>query len=137
MFDKALLRGQGRTSRCFSERRPRCSPISTRLGCQGGGIHTTAYPGGERRRGSIESFHPISSSTSWKLPCAISGGDIIYENDDRGNLDPCPAIQSLLSGTIVFRPIACLEEVNLREVEADTSQTGTRCRRRHNVPRPI
>jgi len=57
-----------------------------------------------------------------ETPLRDLGGDIIYERDARGNLIPARRFNASFWADR-FQTYRLLEEVNLREIEADTSQT--------------
>ncbi len=59
-----------------------------------------------------------------ETPLRDLSGEIIYESDARGNLIPARRFNSAFWSDR-FQTYRLLEEVNLREIEADTSQTAT------------
>ncbi|MEM9283209.1 MAG: ATP-binding cassette domain-containing protein [Verrucomicrobiota bacterium] len=68
------------------------------------------------------SFTPDFIFDVLETPLRDLGGDIIFERDARGNLIPARRFNSSFWADR-FQTYRLLEEVNLREIEADTSQT--------------
>ncbi|MDF1815390.1 MAG: ATP-binding cassette domain-containing protein [Verrucomicrobiales bacterium] len=84
------------------------------------GVGTTAYPTVSFEEAS--KLPPDFIFDILETPLRDLGGDVIYENDDRGNLVPARRFSPDFWNER-FQTYRLLEEVNLREVEADTSQT--------------
>lgn len=84
------------------------------------GVGTTAYPTVSMEEAS--KLPPDFIFDILETPLRDLSGDVIYENDDRGNLVPARRFSPEFWNER-FQTYRLLEEVNLREIEADTSQT--------------
>ncbi len=87
------------------------------------GIYTTAAPACEGDSGSLN-LTPDFIFDVLETPLRDLGGDIIFERDVRGNLIPARRFNSAFWSDR-FQTYRLLEEVNLREIESDTSQTAS------------
>ena len=118
MFDKAILVDKGgrlaffgspaQMLEYFNEAREREK------------VDTTAYP--LVSIGDASRLPPDFIFDILETPLRDLGGDVIYENDDRGNLVPARRFSPMFWNER-FQTYRLLEEVSLREIEADTSQT--------------
>ncbi len=83
-------------------------------------VDTAAYPVVDRAQAGT--LPPDFIFDILETPLRDLSGDVIYEDDDRGNLVPARRFSPEFWSEH-FQTYRLLEEVNLREVEADTSQT--------------
>ncbi len=87
------------------------------------GIYTTAAPNSEGEGGSLN-LTPDFIFDILETPLRDLGGDIIFERDVRGNLIPARRFNSAFWSDR-FQTHRLLEEVNLREIDSDTSQSAS------------
>ena len=118
MFDKALLVDKGGRLAFFGTPTQMLEYFNEARIKEG--VHTTAYP--TMTEGDEAKLPPDFIFDILETPLRDLGGDVIYENDDRGNLVPARRFSPSFWNDR-FQTYRLLEEVNLREVEADTSQT--------------
>lgn len=86
------------------------------------GIYTSAAPLGDA--GDSANLTPDFIFDVLETPLRDLGGDVIFERDNRGNLIPARRFNSAFWSDR-FQTYRLLEEVNLRELDADTSQTSS------------
>ncbi len=84
------------------------------------GVTNTAYSAVSQEEAS--KLPPDFIFDILETPLRDLGGDIIYENDERGNLIPARRFSPSFWNDR-FQTYRLLEEVNLREIDAETSQT--------------
>ncbi len=84
------------------------------------GVGTTSYPTVANHEAA--KLPPDFIFDILETPLRDLGGDVIYEDDDRGNLVPARRFSPEFWNER-FQTYRLLEEVNLRQIEADSSQT--------------
>lgn len=119
MFDKAILLDNGGKLAFFGTPAQMLDYFNKAREQEG--IHTTTFTMGEVSEDAL-SFTPDFIFDVLETPLRDLGGDVIYERDARGNLIPARRFNSSFWADR-FQTYRLLEEVNLREIEADTSQT--------------
>lgn len=119
MFDKAILLDNGGKLAFFGTPMQMLEYFNDVRKQEG--IYTSALPVSEGDEDRI-TFTPDFIFDVLETPLRDLGGDIIFERDARGNLIPARRFNSAFWADR-FQTYRLLEEVNLREIEADTSQT--------------
>lgn len=119
MFDKAILLDNGGKLAFFGTPAQMLDYFDEAR--QQEGIFTSAYSSAERE-GRAASLPPDFIFDVLETPLRDLGGDVIYERDARGNLIPARRFNSAFWSDR-FQTYRLLEEVNLREIEAETAQT--------------
>ena len=118
MFDKAILLDQGGKLAFFG------TPVQMleyfNEARKQEGIQTSSLP--DVDPDTVVNFTPDFIFDVIETPLRDLGGDVIYERDTRGNLIPARRFSSSFWADR-FQTYRLLEEVNLRELEADTSQS--------------
>ncbi|MAS95470.1 MAG: hypothetical protein CMO55_19900 [Verrucomicrobiales bacterium] len=119
MFDKAILLDNGGKLAFFGTPMQMLEYFNDVRKQEG--IYTSALPVSEGDDDRIN-FTPDFIFDVLETPLRDLGGDIIFERDARGNLIPARRFNSAFWADR-FQTYRLLEEVNLREIESDTSQT--------------
>ena len=119
MFDKAILLDNGGKLAFFGTPAQMLEYFDEARKQEG--IQTTSYAVEEAEVKSIN-LTPDFIFDVLETPLRDLGGDIIFERDARGNLIPARRFNSAFWADR-FQTYRLLEEVNLRELESDTSQT--------------
>ena len=121
MFDKALLLDNGGKMAFFGT--PAQILEYFHEARKQEGIYTSAAPLSDRDNSSIN-LTPDFIFDVLETPLRDLGGDVIFERDVRGNLIPARRFNSAFWSDR-FQTYRLLEEVNLRELDSDTSQTSS------------
>ncbi|MDF1826389.1 MAG: ATP-binding cassette domain-containing protein [Verrucomicrobiales bacterium] len=119
MFDKAILLDNGGKLAFFGTPAQMLEYFNDARKQEG--IHTASFKSSETETESI-SLTPDFIFDVLETPLRDLGGDILFERDSRGNLIPARRFNSSF-WTDRFQTYRLLEEVNLREIESDSSQT--------------
>lgn len=119
MFDKAILLDNGGKLAFFGTPQQMLDYFNQARKQEG--ILTTAYTRGENLEDCI-GLTPDFVFDVLETPLRDLGGDVIFERDVRGNLIPARRFNAAFWADR-FQTYRLLEEVNLREIEADTSPT--------------
>lgn len=119
MFDKAILLDNGGKLAFFGTPQQMLEYFNEARKQEG--IHATTFPTDEGENDCV-GLTPDFVFDVLESPLRDLGGDIIFERDARGNLIPARRFNSAFWADR-FQTYRLLEEVNLRELEADTSQT--------------
>lgn len=119
MFDKAILLDNGGRLAFFGTPSQMMEYFNEARKQEG--IYTAAYPNTDADV-SITALPPDFIFDVLETPLRDLGGDIIFEQDVRGNLIPARRFNSAFWSDR-FQTYRLLEEVNLREIEADSSQS--------------
>lgn len=119
MFDKAILLDNGGKLAFFGTPAQMLDYFNEARKQEG--IHTTTFSTDGSETDCV-GLTPDFIFDVLETPLRDLGGDIIYERDARGNLIPARRFNAAF-WTDRFQTYRLLEEVNLRELEADTSQT--------------
>jgi len=125
MFDKAILLDNGGKLAFFGTPEQMLDYFNEARKQEG--VFTAAFAGSppDALQGDCTSanFPPDFIFDVLETPLRDLGGEIIYERDARGNLTPARRFNSAFWSDR-FQTYRLLEEVNLREIEADTSQSA-------------
>ncbi len=119
MFDKAILLDNGGKLAFFGTPSQMMDYFNEARKQEG--IYTAAYPNTDADV-STAALPPDFVFDVLETPLRDLGGDVIYEQDTRGNLIPARRFNSSFWSDR-FQTYRLLEEVNLREIEADASQS--------------
>ncbi|MDF1659721.1 MAG: ATP-binding cassette domain-containing protein [Verrucomicrobiales bacterium] len=119
MFDKAILLDNGGKLAFFGTPAQMLEYFNEARKQEG--IHTSSFTTHNTENESI-SLTPDFIFDVLETPLRDLGGDILFERDSRGNLIPARRFNSSF-WTDRFQTYRLLEEVNLREIESDSSQT--------------
>ncbi|MEM1443503.1 MAG: ATP-binding cassette domain-containing protein, partial [Verrucomicrobiota bacterium] len=119
MFDKAILLDNGGKLAFFGTPAQMLEYFNEARKQEG--IHTSTFTADD---GDVESISltPDFIFDVLETPLRDLGGDVLYERDARGNLIPARRFNSSF-WTDRFQTYRLLEEVNLREIESESSQT--------------
>lgn len=120
MFDKALLLDNGGKMAFFGT--PAQILEYFHQARKQEGIYTASVPACDIESGSVN-LTPDFIFDVLETPLRDLGGDIIFERDVRGNLIPARRFNSAFWSDR-FQTYRLLEEVNLREIESDSSQNS-------------
>jgi len=118
MFDKALLLDNGGKMAFFGT--PAQILEYFHQARKQEGIYTASVPACDIESGSVN-LTPDFIFDVLETPLRDLGGDIIFKRDVRGNLIPARRFNSAFWSDR-FQTYRLLEEVNLREIESDSSQ---------------
>ena len=118
MFDKAILLDQGGKLAFFGAPSQMLEYFNEARKQEG--IQTSSLP--DVAPDTVISLTPDFIFDVLETPLRDLGGDIIYERDIRGNLIPARRFNASFWADR-FQTYRLLEEVNLRELEADNSQS--------------
>ncbi len=118
MFDKAILLDQGGKLAFFGTPTQMLEYFNEAKKQEG--IQTSSVPAVDPD--ACVSLTPDFVFDVLETPLRDLGGDVIFERDARGNLIPARRFTAPFWADR-FQTYRLLEEVNLREIEADTSQT--------------
>jgi ABC-type multidrug transport system ATPase subunit/ABC-type multidrug transport system permease subunit len=119
MFDKAILLDNGGKLAFFGTPQQMLEYFNQARKQEG--VHTTTFTTDEGEADCV-GLTPDFIFDVLETPLRDLGGDIIFERDARGNLIPARRFNSAFWADR-FQTYRLLEDVNLRELEADTSQT--------------
>ncbi|MEX2578667.1 MAG: ATP-binding cassette domain-containing protein [Verrucomicrobiales bacterium] len=119
MFDKAILLDNGGKLAFFGT--PAQMLEYFNVARKQEGIHTTSFSADDTECSSVN-LTPDFIFDVLETPLRDLGGDIIFERDARGNLIPARRFNAAFWADR-FQTYRLLEEVNLREIESDSSQT--------------
>ena len=120
MFDKAILLDQGGCLAFFGTPSQMLEYFDDARIKEGVDTSAYAYVSSE----NTVKLPPDFIFDILETPLRDLSGDVIYENDDRGNLVPARRFSPSFWFDR-FQTYRLLEEVNLREIEADSSQTSS------------
>ncbi|MEM7697619.1 MAG: ATP-binding cassette domain-containing protein [Verrucomicrobiota bacterium] len=119
LFDKAILLDNG--GKLAFAGTPQQMLDYFREACESEGVHQSVVPGVDSENGVV-GLTPDFVFDVLETPLRDLSGDIIYERDARNNYIPARRFNSTFWSDR-FQTYRLLEEVSIREIEAETSQT--------------